>query len=124
MNEKMTADEALMLLKWAEKDRDKLRAEVERLREDLLQAERDALAESEALVAEVERLRVANEGKAELIEALQAAWDEQEAEVERLRKLLYRACAPTASLLEAEDREAAIREGYELTRPKEDRDAT
>jgi hypothetical protein len=41
-----------------------------------------------------------------------------EAELERVRSLLYRATAPTASPQEEDDRQAAILEGYELTRER------
>ena len=102
---------------------EELEAEVERLREELrvdlgtkenvhLQRQRDAA------LAEVERLRAEKDETAEAWSISHEACQRLEAEVERLRALLYRATAPTASLQEAEDREAAIREGYELTRPR------
>jgi len=60
MNEKMTTDEALLLLKWAEQDRDNYKAEVERLQEELNEAKesRDQhFAGRQTNAKEVERLR-------------------------------------------------------------------
>jgi chromosome segregation ATPase len=65
---KMTADEALLLLTWAEQDRDNYKAEVERLRRELEEAKQPVRQVYEALSEarrEVERLRelVALNGK-------------------------------------------------------------
>jgi len=74
MSEKMTADEALQLLAWAEEDRDKYRAEVERWKGDAL----TKLSQLLAVEAKVERLRGALERIAAWPEDIDAVPDSED----------------------------------------------
>lgn len=77
----------------------------------------DLEALADALRQKIRREKTKRRDMAQELARYIDQYEQCASELRKTRSVLYRATAPTASLEEGNDREAAIREGYAMTRP-------